>query len=1783
MRKRRVATAAVTAAMIGIMGFSSPVYAAAGYGAAKAELTKGSKTVTIGNDAITRTFSFKDGKLKTEQIQNKLGNTTITPGGGSEEFYLEGLIDPTRQEPSAPLTSVKPTAQPSGNVQVSGSSVDNSEGNHPANLAIDGDAATYWVSNAHNDPQNPTFDIDFGKTARIASLVYTPRWDATAQYACTGQILELEVQKKDGNAWTSVKTFTLKESGEACKDQKLNLDTPVETSAIRLVVKKSYHWQQENKNKFANIAEIDVLNAEGTSLIHGAAQGAWSVETTSDQGTNDGGGINALIDGDTGSYWHSRYNANGVTGEANKMPIDVTLDRGTAAPAFATLGYFPRATSANGNWQEFELYASDTKEGLFSAKNQLKATNDSTTFKVSYAGMYGSGTEAGAKWNYFGLKDACAKRYVGIRVTKGQGGSFAAGGEIDLFSGDPFTSCETGNAPKIKTSDLTLAGDPVISDTVQTVNGEKKSGKLITFAFEPFTFGGDSKATLEQKVVMFDGDHFMRKWLEFKTSDKTTRVKFIDGEHIQVADDVKTWTAPRDKGGVVAMDMEKSILGQPVYLNGMFLGSEFPETDTQVVEQLARPRYWTGKSFTDFERDGQLTKDGEFVSWQTVCGATHSDGSDMNVIQTDFYAYITSISKPSDFRIQYNSWFDNMMFIDDENIIESFKAVDKQLSETGVRPLESYVVDDGWNQYRKTADQYLTGDDLRRNGAVEPNELGVNNSGFWQFNNKFPNGLTPSSSLVRKLGSSFGVWIGPRGGYNYYGNLASIIADAGKGSSAGGSIDVADQRYVDNFADMATKWMEDYGVNYWKWDGYADSSQFNAFKSGEDYAAYNEDHQHMEGGPSHYFHVTDLWEKWIVLFDRVWDTASAEQIEDLWISLTCYVNPSPWFLQWSNSVWMQCVGDRGEVHNGTLNDKMNTMLTYRDACYYDFIKNHEFQFPLANLYNHDPIYGKEGTGITADSMDGEQFRNYLFMQGTRGTAFWELYYSDSLFNDEKYLINADFLAWEEGNFDMLRNAKWVGGTPSSTTVLSSSPTSHNPGEQNAYGFAGFNAAGDEGIISMRNPGTTALELAFKLDAGIGCTSEGTYHVVRDHVYTEGDAEAAQAPKTLTHGQDVSITLQPGEVQIWHLSKEGDTKAPTLAKIYTENNATLRVQTSEHVYGATFEVLVGGKKVELAQDAVRAYADLKTFDITLPQVPADGAQVEVKATAGADAAGNALAGSLARVFHVDGVLAGVHMPATGNLAPASNSIEGVNGFAVAATVSTPAPGTVLVSQGEEWSLGINAEGHAYFTVGGVTATSESKVEGSMSLVGVRENNGMLKMYCAGEIDGNAYDAKQSVGHEVKAAAITVNASANLLNATVYDRSLGYDEVPATPLADLVKTVKAAQGKVSSEAWAAGNLDALLAQAEEALKGGDAAAQQRAYEELLAAYNALVPGASDPKVENLALGKVPTASWLPGSTASGDPTNSGSPLTIATDGKHDATTPYAIFGRDDAKQPAYMQIDLGETAAIERVKLWRYWADGRQYADTALVVSETPDFEQFEVLYYSYADASKKDVFGLGEDATAELYTETAEGKELFGANSKPVNARYVRLYGNGRIGGIGGDNHVVELEVEGTRTVTLGDPYGVALLDALIEGAKAAVANEKAYTAESIKALKAELEKAQALSDKIHEEIDSQVFTVTFGEFNAVRDGLQNALAHLVRTEDPGEVDPPTPPTDPEGPITPEVPQQPENPADPSKPSKPQTGAGLPSTGDASFVMVAGVAAVAVVALGAGVCLKRRRG
>lgn len=1076
----------------------------------------------------------------------------------------------------------------------------------------------------------------------------------------------------------------------------------------------------------------------------------WTAEADSYQngaaGASDGPASN-LLDGKIDTIWHSNYGG-GTNGAGDQdYPHNVVI-KFDDSETFQSFSYTPRKESetTNGNIKGYKLYASTEAE-------KLDFNSDKWGEPIAEGEFEYDGTNP----IYVNLKETCTATQIKFVATSSNNGEkFAGGAEFNLHK-DKVPVVADDRA--FKTSDLQLEDgkDAVkVEDTTATINGEKKTGKKVTFSFEPYTHKG-VEYTIDEVVVMYEGDHFMRKYLEIEVPDEDmgkAEIDYIDLESLKVEESDKQWTIPRGKGGIVQMEEFKANLGQPIYIQGMFFGCEFPAADTEIVDETGYMRYYTGKTFERMKEDNQLTTDGKYVTWQTVAGAARS--TENEVIQADFYDYIDSIATPSEFRIQYNSWFDNMMKIDDENILESFIEIDRELNNAEVRPLDSYVVDDGWNAYN---------DGTLGAGSYPQSGSEINKEGFWTFNEKFPDELTPSSELVQKFGSNFGVWVGPRGGYNFYGTLANIIEKAGNGSKAGGSIDVADRVYVEKFKDMAIDWQKRFKVNYWKWDGFADTGQYNHFNNSggaDGVPVYSETNHHMTGGYHQMYHVTDLWEAWIDLMEAVRQSEKEDGINNLWISLTCYVNPSPWYLQWANSVWIQCTHDQKDAGFGTT--KMNKQITYRDACYYDFLKNHEFQFPLQNIYNHDPVYGKEGTGMNVNTATDEDFQNYLYMLSTRGTAFWELYYSDSIMTDGKYEITGEFLEWAEENYHMLKNSKMIGGRPDNTTLGSASSSEASA---EAYGFSCFD--GKEGIISLRNPSASAdKEIKFTFDRTIGVAEgAGTLDYYLEHSYKLSD-ESAQTG-TLTYGQEYTVNLKPNEVRILRVSAQKDTKAPEIDRIMTDGNCEVTVKFNEKVSGNLFAVDGSGIA------SIEKSADDTTYHITLTKAPEDGKTITVTPKDIKDMSGNATTASASVVYHKGNVVVeNKEIAEAGEIAAADKSLNSNNGFSVAASVNTTGKDQTLVKQNDQYELKVTADGKASFTLNGATAVSGKTINDGKQhvVVGVKENNGMLKLYVDGSLEGSDYKEGNRY-HKVEKAAITVGNDVS--KAGVYDTAYGYDKV------------------------------------------------------------------------------------------------------------------------------------------------------------------------------------------------------------------------------------------------------------------------------------------------------------------------------------------------------------------------------------------------------------------------
>lgn len=166
-------------------------------------------------------------------------------------------------------------------------------------------------------------------------------------------------------------------------------------------------------------------------------------------------------------------------------------------------------------------------------------------------------------------------------------------------------------------------------------------------------------------------------------------------------------------------------------------------------------------------------------------------------------------------------------------------------------------------------------------------------------------------------------------------------------------------------------------------------------------------------------------------------------------------------------------------------------------------------------------------------------------------------------------------------------------------------------------------------------------------------------------------------------------------------------------------------------------------------------------------------------------------------------------------------------------------------------------------------------------------------------------------------------------------------------------------------------------------------------------------------------------------------------------------------DESRGPVWVQIDLGSVQDVYSVDLYRYWQDGRQYANTVVMICPDDQFEEDDTLVLWNANGGNADRtpnvddawIGIGngnKDAegthilpagTDGLYKETQNGKtfEVDAENVKwlsgeseeslPANrgeesyrARYIRVYMNGHKGAGGNENHagshIVEVDVNG---------------------------------------------------------------------------------------------------------------------------------------------------------------------
>ena len=1320
------------------------------------EVTVGAGSLSIGNDLISRDFSITDKKVKTTSVTNKKINRTLTPGEGSEDFVISaqtfgnGEQEPDEDIIQNPQESTVPAALDRTGWTVT---LSNNRGggftSSNVGYLIDGDLSTY--PDDYNNASNPwDVVIDMKEAKEIGAFSVDKRPGYTDEmYGINGSMAGFELYKSDnGTDWTKFDEgeFTAADYNLHKVDNLFNVGDTVyfsftqKQSTRYLKIRQTSTVWNKDKEEFST-SEINVYPTQLEQKVVVPTQALdrtnWTGSITpKNNGAFTQDSFNTIKDGNLNTYPDE---GGPGQGNHNGFPINVDINLGSKQDVSSfSLDKRPGAGNqvdgVNGTVGAFEVFTSEDGTNWVSAgKGEFTAA----AYNLHQAnGLYNVGDTV-----YCNLYKKVNAQHIRLQFTgmaMGTAEEFAMA-EVNLYS-------DAYQGPEYRIFESTGGEDGTISTSDLTFENAKKddieNGVKLTISYEPFNFGGTT-FDIDEVYVAEDGKDYMRSFLEIKASDDTAVIRYIDQDAFVIPEgDADTiWTHPTNAGGFGygGLDAHDSLLGQPIYVDGMFMGSEFPvaETEYRPSDKTTQVRYYSGKSFSKMNDDNMLTTDGKFVSWQNVIGAAR--GTTVNEVKTDFFNYIEDIATPTVFRKQYNSWYDNMKNITDTSIEKSFVGVEDGLSRNGVEPLDAYVVDDGWNSYAYQENQF--------NSEYGSN---LNRTGFWEINDKFPNDFYTSTSLANKLQSTFGIWIGPRGGYGSEGNIAHIIEEAGTGHSKG-DICIASHKYVDNFERLAKMWQSDYGVEYWKWDGFATGH------------CTNKNHDHMVGGPNDMYYTSDLWEHWTDLFENV-RAFNAEHGRPLFINATCFVELSPWMLQWVNTVWLQNSDDTNDVA-GTAARHIRKIY-YRDNVYYNLANKFQVQFPQNHYYNHEPIYGvsdnhgqvnNQGKGSNATDAD---FRQYMFANAMRGTLFWELYYSPSIVNEEKYEITMDVLDWMESNQDVLKTSRLHGGVPGNAQV---------------YGYSAWK--GQKGIISVVNPTSSEQTYTLKLDAQAGVDASVknlSYISVRPFV-------SGTSTETYSYGDSITVTVPANEMVIYHFGSKAPAAPKAVSAKNTDNN-TLAVKFDQRV--TPVSVTVEGKEIS---DFV-LHDDYRTVSIPFSIGSLTRPDVEITLK---DAAGNESSVELSvPVYHnglildttdkgvlpetltksYDADLDTYFTEPTSKVAlNGANALSGSQDFSIVMDLNTTATSKALFNSGDDVALAIDENGYLTFKVGELTLNSkdertyvdakdtgkfgtddyvahqihtvnEGKVNDGTNhrIVASKAANGMLKIYIDGKIYSSLYD-------------------------------------------------------------------------------------------------------------------------------------------------------------------------------------------------------------------------------------------------------------------------------------------------------------------------------------------------------------------------------------------------------------------------------------------------------------
>jgi hypothetical protein len=494
----------------------------------------------------------------------------------------------------------------------------------------------------------------------------------------------------------------------------------------------------------------------------------------------------------------------------------------------------------------------------------------------------------------------------------------------------------------LKFSEMPLISVPTVSRIAGNPQAIRRAARHSGSELSATARDPETGATLKWRAILLDGSPYLRQELTIAPGAAGLPIR-----------EVVVWDCDLD--GVRVVGTAK---GSPAVAGRTFFAFEHPLSTTTV----------TGSHLRCSLSRTLPVHSGSTVEYSSAIGVT-AEGQ----LRRGFLEYIEDQrAHPYRTFFHYNSWYDLGAHYDEAKVLDRVDAFGKELVEKRGVTLDSFLLDDGWD----------------------------NPASLWSFHSGFPSGFTKVAAALRGIRAGLGVWLSPWGGYAKSKQERIRFGRQQGFEVQNGGFALSGPKYYRRFREVCRKMIAEYAVNQFKFDGTGNVNQVSPGSR----------------------------------FDSDFDAALAligdlrQARPDLYVNLTTGTYPSPFWLRFADSIWRG-----GDDHSfAGVGSWRQRWITYRDADTYQHVVVAGPLFPLNSLMLHGIIYGTVAKNLETDPES--DFRSEVRSYFGTGTQLQEMYISPQLLSPANWDDLAEAAQWSRKNAATLVDTHWVGGDPGKLEV-----------------------------------------------------------------------------------------------------------------------------------------------------------------------------------------------------------------------------------------------------------------------------------------------------------------------------------------------------------------------------------------------------------------------------------------------------------------------------------------------------------------------------------------------------------------------------------------------------------------------------------------------------------------------------------------------------------------------------------------------------------------------------